>query len=73
MKATILKTIKEIESEKQARAVVPSYACRLEIIKRVKELTLQTLEQMQAAGVVRMGNTINDKYILINEQKQTRF
>ena len=73
MRETILKIITEIESEKRARAVVPSYALVLEVTRRLHVKAMQELEQMQTAGVVHLGNTINDTYILINKPPETLF
>lgn len=73
MRETILKIIREIESEKQARAVVPSHALTMEVTRRLHTTAMQELEQMQTAGVVRMGNTINDTYILINKPSEILF
>jgi len=75
MQATILETIKQIEHEKQAARLVPSYAVCLEVCKRLriaKPVLLSELETMKAAGVVfGIGNTINDNYILLQPIKIT--
>jgi hypothetical protein len=68
MENKILETIKQIETEKRAARRVPCYALCYEICRRLnipKIELLQELKTMQAAGVVFVGNTINDNYILL--------
>jgi DNA-binding XRE family transcriptional regulator len=68
MQNEILETIKQIETEKQTARRVPCYALCYEICRRLnvpKTVLLQELKAMQAAGVVFVGNTINDNYILL--------
>jgi len=77
IQANILETIKQIEHEKQAARVVPSYAVCLEICKRLriaKPVLLCELEKMKTAGVVfEIGNTGNDNYILLQPLKNYLF
>ena len=68
MQNIILKVIADIEAEKRAAAVAPRHAMVLEVTNRLHTKALQELEIMQATGVVRLGHTLNDRYISVNRQ-----
>jgi hypothetical protein len=73
MRATILATIKQIEHEKQAARLVPSYAVCWEVCRRLRierAVLLSELETMKSERVVfGIGNTLSDNYILLQPLK----
>lgn len=66
MQNTIIQILTEIERRKQSENKAPATPLLTEVQTEVKNQLLQELTEMERAGIIRIGDTINDKYIKIN-------
>lgn len=60
MEDALLEVIREIVQEKQSARRIPTHATKMEIYEKVR----QALNTLWAQGRIRVGNTINDKWII---------
>ncbi len=58
--------IKLIEAEKKAQHKMPTNALESEINKRHSEAKAE-LKSLELEGKIRIGRTINDRYVIITE------
>lgn len=66
---TVLQLIRDIEEEKRILKRVPTYATEAELSNRNAEAARQ-LDDMERCGLIRMGRTINSRWIEIIGSKQ---
>lgn len=57
----VLELLKDIEKEKETNGVAPSYATLNGVVKAVEE----SLRELWRQKKIKLGDTINDKYIKI--------
>ncbi len=70
---TTLEIINQIESDKIRRHIYPEHACKIEVIKAAqamkmifaKEIIESELIELEKAGKIKIGDTLNDKYIKV--------
>lgn len=58
-----LEVIAMIVDEKKARRIEPSHALLKEVL--ALGVTLASLQELTESGKIRLGNTLNDKYITV--------
>lgn len=63
MRNIITQILTEIESRKRSANKAPSAPLLGEVKEGIIKYTLQELEDMEKAGIIETGHTINDKYI----------
>jgi hypothetical protein len=68
MQEIIIQIIKDIQSRKQAENRHPVYPVLLEIMRELDTQFSRELETMERAGTIKIGDTINDKFIKLNIQ-----
>ena len=63
----ITEIINQIEEDKKARNVFPTYALFLEIVRihGNRDEVKDELNKLYKEGKIKIGETVNDKYILI--------
>lgn len=66
MKQLIINIVRDIEKRKADTNVIPTHAVLMEVSNEIHTRLIHELNEMQRAGIVEMGRTINDKYIKIN-------
>jgi soluble P-type ATPase len=66
MQQTIIEILKHIESRKREAGKQPTAPLLMELNAELKTRLLHELDTMQRAGIITVGNTINDKYIKLN-------
>lgn len=66
MQNIIIQIIKEIQSQKQAEDKAFTASLLLEVQAEIRNRFLRELSEMERAGIIQTGNTINDKYIKLN-------
>ena len=71
MKETILQTIRQIEAEKIRQNISPNYATLLELRRRIVGDIIPDLQDLYKLGIIKVGDTINDKYIYIASKHDT--
>lgn len=67
----LIETIREIINEKRAAKKVPCHALGIEVSKRMnmtKEQITPLIDQLVQFGLIRSGDTLNDKYYELNEE-----
>jgi len=64
---TILEIISQIEEDKKARKVFPTHSLFREIIKIYgdEKFARNELNRLYKEGKIKVGDTINDKYVLL--------
>lgn len=70
---TTLEIINQIEADKTSKHIFPEYACKIEVIKAAqamglnsaKEIIESELTELEKAGKIRTGRTLNDNYIKV--------
>ena len=62
---TTLEIIQQIESEKKSKNLAPTYALKHEVISRAmfKEVAEDELLELEKQCKIRIGDTLNRKYI----------
>ena len=63
MRNIIIQIIKEIERRKKAERIKPTAPVLAEVQREIRSMYLKEIEEMEKAGIIKTGNTINDKYI----------
>lgn len=63
MKEAALEAIKEIVARKEKEGIAPTHATKLEL----QQALFNALNELYQEGKIKVGNTINDKWIVINE------
>ena len=66
MQNIIIQIFTEIECRKQSENKALTTPLLMEIHTEIKKRFLHELAEMERAGIIRIGDTINDKYIKIN-------
>lgn len=71
----VLATVREMTEERRARDIVPDHVLILPLQERLRgqgvprKRMMESLEELRAAGKIKIGRTINDWYIrVIDEQ-----
>ncbi len=64
MEETLLHVISEIIAEKKKNNIVPDHALRSEVYEKVNA----SLQSLQEKGKINVGETINSKWITVNEK-----
>lgn len=66
MQNIIIQILTEIERRKQSENKALTAPLLMEVHTEVKNRFLHELAEMERTGIIRIGDTINDKYITIN-------
>jgi len=66
MQQTIIQILTDIQSRKTEARKEPTYTLLNELTAELATRLLLELEAMKRAGIITVGNTINDKYIVLN-------
>lgn len=59
-----IEIIAEITSEKIKNNRYPTHATHIEVMRRNKESVIE-LKELEQAGKIKYGRTINDRYIIV--------
>jgi hypothetical protein len=70
---TTLEIINLIESDKKRKRICPDHACKIEVIKAAQAMNMifaneiieSELIELERAGKIKIGDTLNDNYIII--------
>lgn len=65
MQDILIKILKEIQNNKHSANKAITSPLLVEVKAEIIKYTLQELEAMERAGILKIGNTINDKYIML--------
>lgn len=63
----LLEVIKSITKEKEAARIAPTHVLILKDLGFLKdrERVQRELKELEAAGLIKIGNTINDRYVVV--------
>ena len=69
MQSTIIKILTEIENRNRSECKEPTAPLLINVKRELLTQLSSELEAMQRAGIITIGNTINDKYIKLKDLK----
>ncbi|GEM_PF-2913123 len=71
MQNIIIQLLTEIQRRKQSENIIPDYPLLIELQAELKNRLFQELAVMEHNGSIKIGNTLNDKYIMIEWEQKT--